>query len=412
MKHSIGMIVTAVFMAGSAWAEPVTNRVYDPCFIGFETDPAMEYGGRDIATLDSTLSRLMGEVLRTDRTPALAMFYELPFALGFSTVQHEVFGHGSRAREYSLDPVYAFGLDFSGSTGLRKDPETMEQNVVIAAGGTEGDSVMAHRLLMDLYTGDGADGSKIPLMFMAKIDVSLYCLITADPSKNPADFTTEYNSGNDVAYYLTARQAQRVHGDPAEVWNNAFALNFRDPLLKDDYNEAQMAALWNLADPALAASLYGYVADHLVAGKSQVSPPVIPLGGGYGLTAGTRAFLGPEEVTRFLDLYLVTPGPLVTVYARDLQNSMDQSFGFGGGLYKIPLGTRIALSMFGDFWKTPESAEQFYEGSGWNACGEITTMLHETVGLSWKLGSKSDGYFPGTPMGAGVYGGAGLLLAF
>ena len=39
-------------------------------------------------------------------------------------------------------------------------------------------------------------------------------------------------------------------------------------------------------------------------------------------------------------------------------------------------------------------------------------MFSDAVGLSGKLGGKSEGFFPGTPMAEGVYGGAGVLVAF
>lgn len=409
MKHGLILSLAVALGACLSQAAPLTNRVFDSYVLGFETEPAMDYGGMDIVSVHSLICRPLGKVTRTSY---VAPVYEFFFAAGLGTFQHEVFGHGSRAREYNLDPDYAFGIDFSGGTGLGKDPETMEQNIMIAGAGTEGDSVMAHRILTDLYTGDGTDGSKIPLMAIAKLDFSLYCLITPSPSGAEEDFNDAYTNGNDIAYYLVSRQAQRRHADPADVWNDNYAIDFSDPMLKDNYDEARAAALWNLADPAALAALYGYVADHVVNGASQVRPPVIPLGGGFGLTAGTRAFLGPSEVTRFLDLYLVTPGPLVTLYARDLQSSVDQTYGYGGGLHKIPLGDRIALSVLGDYWQTPESVEALYTGAGWNACGEITAMLSPYAGVTVKIGNKSEGYFPGTPMEAGLYGGGGLVFAF
>jgi len=412
MRRIAVLVCAGMMVAGAGVAGSSTNRVYDPYFIGFELDPAMDSGGQDVVTLHSAACRAMGWALRTEQHPYLAVPYEFLFAAGLSTVQHEVFGHGSRGREYSLSPTYSFGLDFSGGTSLDKDPVTMEQNIVLSAGGTEGDSVMAHRILLDLYSGDGTDGSKIPLMAIAKIDFSLYCFLTPNPVDSPSDFETEYDSGNDIAYYLTARQAQRRHADPADVWNNNYSIDFRDKALVDNYDDVRAAAIWNLVDPAALASMYGYVADHVIRGQTQVRPPVIPLGGGFGLTVGTRAFLGPEEVTRFLDLYLVTPGPLLTLYVRDLQSSIDQTVGYGGGFYKLPLGSRVKFSLLGDLWQTPNSLEQLYEGSGWNSCGELAWMFNDHIGISGKVGNKSEGYFPGTPMESGVYGGAGLLVAF
>ncbi len=409
MKRVMLSCAILMVVSGVCQARPLTNRVFDAYFLGFETDPAMDYGGRDIVTIHSLISRGFSGMIRTS---TVAPAYEFISALGLSTVQHEVFGHGARAREYNLDPSYSFGLDFSGGTGIGKDPETMEQNLVIAGGGTEGDSIMAHRILADLYTKDGTDGSKIPLMFIGKIDFSVYVLSTSSPTDKQADFTDDYTSGNDIAYYLVSRQAQRRSANPADVWNNDYDVDFDDAVLGDNYDDVRAAAIWNLVDPSLYAALYGYVADHVIAGKSQVRPPVISLGGGFGLTVGTRAFLGPEEVTRFLDLYLVTPGPLVTAYVRDLQGSLDQTYGYGGGFHRLRLGNRVSVSLAGDFWQVPESEVPLYAGSGWNGCGELETMFSDHVGVSIKVGSKSEGYFPGTPMESGPYGGAGLLVTF
>ncbi len=407
--------VLSVLLLGagpSALAGSVTNRVYDPYFLGFETDPAMDFGGRDVVTVHSAASRTLGWALRTERHSCLAPIYEFLFAAGLSTFQHEVFGHGARAREYNLDPEYTFGIDFSGGTGLNKNPESNLQNIVIAGGGTEGDSVMAHQILLDLYSGDGTDGSKIPLMAIAKLDFSLYCLITPDPVDSSGDFGDAYNDGNDIAYYIVSRQAQRRGADPADVWNNDYPIDFSDSQLSDNYDDLRAAAIWNLIDPAALAAMVGYVADHVIGGATQVRPPAIPLGGGFGLTAGTRAFIGPSEVTRFLDLYLLTPGPLLTAYARDLQSSRDQSYGFGGGVHKLPLGRAVTLAAGADYWQTPDAEEALFDGSGWNASGEIGVMVTDHFGLTCKLGSKSDGYFPGTPIDSGVYGGAGVQLAF
>lgn len=409
MKKALVGIGLGWALAAAASAGSLTNRVFDAYFLGFETDPAMDYGGADVTSVHSLLCR---GVSRYVRVSYAAPAYEFFFAGGLSTVQHEIFGHGSRGREYSLDPEYAFGIDFSGGTGLGKDPETMEQLVTIAAGGTESDTILANRILKDLYVGDGTDGSKIPLMAIAKIDFSLYCLITRDPEDARDDFVDDYTNGNDIAYWLVSRQAQRRGGDPSDVWNNEYAIDFSDPLLKDNYDDVRAAAIWNLVDPAALAAMYGYFVDHVFRGRTQVRPPVVPFGGGYGFTVGTRAFMGPAEVTRFLDLYLVTPGPLVNAYVRDLDSSVDRSIGAGAGVYRLPLGKRVSLSMQGDFWQEPDSAEDLYDGTGWNVCGELSVTFSDNFGLSGKVGGKSDGFFPGTPMAEGLYGGAGVQVAF
>ena len=409
MKKALVGIGLGWTLAAAATAGALTNRTFDAYFVGFETDPAMDYGGATVVSAHSLLCRGVSRILPVSYA---APAYEFFFAAGLSTFQHEVFGHGSRGREFGLHPEYAFGLDFSGGTGLNKDPETMEQLLALTAAGTESDTILAHRILKDLYAGDGTDASKIPLMALTKLDFSLYCLITEDPGDSRADFVDAYSNGNDIAYWLISRQAQRRGGDPAAVWDHDYVVDFDDPLLQDNYDDVRAAAIWNLVDPAALAAMYSYVVDHVYRGQTQVRPPVVPLGGEYGLTAGTRAFMGLAEVTRFLDFYLVTPGPLVNVYVRDLDSSVDRTYGAGGGLHRIPLGPRAALSLQADFWKEPESEEGLYDGTGWNASGELSFLFGETVGLSAKVGGKSAGFFPGTPLADGVYGGAGLLVAF
>ena len=412
MKRTFAGLLMGVLLAGVACGEPSTNRVFDPYFLGYESEPAMDYGGRDVVTLHSGLCRTMGWLLSTERHPYLAPAYEWIFAAGLSTVQHEVFGHGSRAREYGLDPSYGFGFDFSGYTSIGKDPKNNEQNILLAAGGAEGDSIMAHCILLDLYTGDGTDGSKIPLMAVAKLDFSLYCLVTSDPGNKSADFHDEFTNGNDIAYYLVSRQAQRRGGDPADVWNGDYRIDFTDPYLSKNYDDLRAAAIWNLADPAALAAMYGYVVDHVIRGRTQVRPPVIPFGGGFGMTAGTRAFIGPEEVSRFFDLYLVTPGPVLTVYGRDLQSSVEQRYGCGGGVYGLKLVDGVTVDFAGDLWTVPASPEGLHDGTGWNACGEVNTLFRDRWGFSCKVGAKSGSYFPGAPTGSGAYAGAGVRVAF
>lgn len=414
------MTQRAMAMAGIlAWASTVlgattndTGGVPTSYFIGYEREPAMDYGGRTLVSLDGALCRGLGEAIGWREHTFAALFYE-GYVGGFlSVVQHEGMGHGGRAREFGLDPSYSFGLDLSGSTSVGKDPESALQNVLLAAGGMEADGVMAQRLLHEFYSGSGTDGAKVPLLAFAKMDFSLYCWSTPDPAESPQDFQNAYEDGNDVAYYLTARQAHRSGTSPADVWNTRYAVDAADPLLSNNYDDLQRAALWNLIDPAFWLTTYSYVVDHLGNRQERLRPPVLPLGEGVGLTAGTRAFLGPDYVTSYLDLYLVTCGPLVQVYGRTLESSTDTSSGYGAAIHHLQLGPRIAVGAQADQWKAPDSVEKLDEGSGWNVMGEVDTLFAGRWGVSVKAGVKSDGWLPGTPVESGVYGGAGVQFAF
>src|SRR5262249_55262970 len=158
------------------------------------------------------------------------------------------------------------------------------------------------------------------------------------PGTSKGDFPDELKRGNDVASWLVARQGERVGADPTAVWNGDYPVDYSDPLLQKNWRGARAAALWNLADPSLAAALVGYFRQHVLGGAIRVHAPVLHLGEGLGVTVGTRAALGPQAVSRFLDLYGALPWGVVTVYVRDLDSSVDRTYGYGAALNGLRLG--------------------------------------------------------------------------
>ncbi|HYU32594.1 MAG TPA: hypothetical protein VEW48_10570 [Thermoanaerobaculia bacterium] len=212
-----------------------TSDVY---FLGYETEPGMDYGGRTVASLQSGLSRAFGSPFhKTTVAPA----WEFPIGALLLLVQHEVGGHGGRGREFGLGPSYGFGFDFSGYTSTKRSPATNEENALVAAGGTEADGVMARRILLEALEPKGVDGAKIPLALMAKLDLSRYILETAGPGSK--DFAQKYRDGNDMAFWAVARQAQRDKADPADVWNGSYEIHPGDRLLDDTWHDARVTAI-------------------------------------------------------------------------------------------------------------------------------------------------------------------------
>ena len=97
MKKRLVGIGMGWALAAAASAGSLTNRAFDAYFLGFETDPAMDYGGASVVSVHSLLSRGISRVVPISYA---APAYEFFFAAGLSTFQHEVFGHGSRGREF------------------------------------------------------------------------------------------------------------------------------------------------------------------------------------------------------------------------------------------------------------------------------------------------------------------------
>ncbi|MFL6200160.1 MAG: hypothetical protein ACJ76J_13355 [Thermoanaerobaculia bacterium] len=384
---------------------PAQAQARDLYFLGYETEPAMDFGGRTLTSLHSGLSRAFGSIGDVgERHPGLAPAWEFPVGAAILLVQHEVGGHGGRGREFGLGPSYDFGFDFSGSTTTERAPRTNEELLLLASGGTEADQVLARRVLLDLLRPEGADGAKIPLAMMAKLDLTLY--IAGTPRPRPGDFSEEVESGNDMAIYLVGRQSQRLGASAADVWNNVYPIDFGDPLLEDNWHDARLTAAWNLLDPSLIGAVFAYFRDHVLGGEERVRAPMLRVGG-IGLALGTRGALGPQSVSRFLDLHAVTSRGIFTVYVRDLDSSVDRTFGLGAGVHGLKLG-RIGLGLSADLWDEPEAPEGLYQGSGWNATAEVDALLSDRWGLSAKLGSKSEGFLPGLPLEDGIYLGFGI----
>lgn len=386
----------------------------DPYFLGYETEPAMDFGGRALSSLHSAISRAfesIGDV--GERHPGVAPAWEFPLGAAILLVQHEVGGHGGRAREFGLGPSYGFGVDFSGYTSTDKAPRTNEELTLLAAGGAEADQVLARRVLLDLLRPEGADGAKIPLAVMAKLDLTLYVASTPrpEPGDDEGDFPDEYASGNDVAIYLVSRQAQRQNFSAFDVWNNNYRIDFSERLLEDNWDDARLTAAWNLLDPSLVAAVFAYFRDHVLRGEDQVHVPGLRLSPGVQLMLGTRGALGPQSASRFLDLHAAMSHGVFTVYLRDLDSSVDRTFGIGAGTHGLRLG-KVDLGLSFDLWEEPDAPEQLYEGNGWNATAEIDALLSTRWGLAAKVGSKSKGFLPGLPAEDGIYIGLGVLGAW
>jgi hypothetical protein len=374
----------------------------------------MDFGGRVLASLDAGACRLMSTAFHADQRPAVASAWEGGFGLLTSVVQHEVNGHGGRAREFGLDPSYGASWDLTFYTEIHKDPETNEQNVLIAAAGSEASGVLFRQILLDLYRPEGREASLIPLAVFSKLDLPLYMLITRkpEPGGGNGSFEDQYKTGNDPAYYLVSRQALRNGADPADVANGRYAIDFTDPLLTENWRDARTTALWSLLDPALGFALYSYITGHIMKGEMRVHPPTLRLAEGYGLTASTRGALGISEVSRFLDIIATLPRAVATLTVRDLDSSVDRTWGWGLGLHSLRIGRSVEVGAEGDWWREPEAPEAPSGGQRWNATARVDLLFKGRWGLSAKAGKKTAGFFPGAPTESGSYFGFGVQAAF
>jgi hypothetical protein len=105
----VTLIAMLLFMAGHGLLSSVQVACAegDPISGGIESEPAMGYFGDFLVSVQSELGRRMRDlVIRENMMMGLTASWEWPVALGLMIIQHEVAGHGGRAREFSLRPRY------------------------------------------------------------------------------------------------------------------------------------------------------------------------------------------------------------------------------------------------------------------------------------------------------------------
>jgi hypothetical protein len=386
---------------------------FDPSLVAWSSEPAMAYGGLTLASVQRISSQLLGSTDAARRLSGLAAAWEFPFAQLLSIVNHEVNGHGGRGREFGLEPHYGFDLlRMSAYTGTTRVPKSRDEIIAICGAGTEADSVLAHELLVDLVRPDGAEASMLPLALLAKLDLTLYVAITVRPdAANGTDFREQYQDGNDIANYLVGRQGQRRGLDLNDLWNQVADVDFGDPLLRKNANAARVAALWNVLDPVLIAAVVEYAREHLGKGAVRIRAPMLDFGGTVGLSAGTRAFLAPSYVTRYLDVYARVPFGVGFVYLRDLDSSVARTWGWGGAFTLAPPGWRLSAGVTVDRWDEPASAEHGDGLPGWNVAGEVRIPTGSRLGLVVNVGRKTAGFVPGRPVNEGTYAGIGVMVS-
>lgn len=387
------LLATYCAVAMTLWAgAPAAAQdkvTWSPLFLGYETEPGMDFGGRTLASLHTAVSRAIGEIGDVGKKhPGVTPAWEFPVGAAILLVQHEVGGHGGRGREFSLHPSYGFGVDFSGYTTVDTPPQTNEQGSLIAAGGAEADGIIAHRILREMLTAEGTDGAKVPLALMAKLDLTVYVASTEQPGD---DFLDQYHEGNDVAYYLVSRQSARQAGDSRQVWDGVFPVDLGDRLLDRTYDHARATALWNALDPSLVAAGIAYFRQRVLGGETSVRMPALKVGEDISLMIGTRGALGPREVTRFLDLYAACRYGVLSVYARDLDSSTDRTYGFGAHLSGVRLGSVVTVGVKLDSWENPDAAEGPADQAGWNVAGEIDALFGRWGGRRGLRGSGGSG---------------------
>jgi hypothetical protein len=303
------LAVATLLSARSVLAADEASRATQPSDV-LVVDPSfgMEGGVRSSATLrrlvfgyERGLPTLvhLDEGKKVDRAIALVgrltklVFLDEPFAELEAIAVHEVFGHGSRSRDfgYTSTPKFALPGIYCALLGGSADdactsfaagalPNSVDKALAINAGGIESNHLTAWWQNARLSMGSGRFHHSDMLVY------ALSKLVYAASLAKPPTPTPSLN--DDVDNYLSGLQRRFNRPDRSARQ----AMNVRLPT----------AYIWNFVDPVFWFSLYSIVFDSILQGKHEGQIP-LPHVGRTSFLPSPRFNLSPFGAEHYLDLF-------------------------------------------------------------------------------------------------------------
>ncbi|MFO0663679.1 MAG: hypothetical protein U0174_06985 [Polyangiaceae bacterium] len=428
MSHSVlaslAVAFAATLVAGTALAsEPDAPAEAPLTFVFGNPRLGMEGGVRTFDSLGRlvvyTTSAVPAGVFQDETTPhgkALGVFgrigklvlFDEPVAEFEGTAIHEVFGHGSRAREFHMSASYTFTLPgvycflFSPECGSRGHTQraafakTVDNEIAIVAGGVEANYLTAHWVNARIAETAGRVRYDDALLY------SLSKMQYAGSFFGLKSASTATSGSNDIENYalLLADRQNRLRSTD------------RDRIAM----RLTLASLWNLADPMLWASIYGLLVRYVAVGERTWQLP-LPRVLGATVFAVPRFNLAPFGAEHYVDVFMHHSRMTANVYARVGSSGNGSYAGAGARVFRFKLGERVYGGTELDVWKQPEllfeerAVYNRRELWGWNVATTAEWRFHERVGMFGRFGYKTRGHLMGQPLAEGVHGYFGLTLS-
>lgn len=342
-----------------------------------------------------TLGRLVKLVLVD------SFFVQLEFG-----VTHEVFGHGARGRENGLNPSFRFSLpypyrwvldakvDHGAVTLVEGHTGVLERDLLFFSGGIEANHFGAWLLQTEfLIPRRRAHYSEALLYLVSNLYYSDSAFFGLENRSSDSD--------NDVQSYVTGLQ---------ERFNQ-----WRDRDRSRVENRLKIAWLWIFADPTLWLSFWHVIVDYAFLGERWMNFPMLKLDA-FRFFPGTRFNSSPFGAEHYLDLFMLKDDLLFDLYGRVGSSGLASYWGAGIRAFGYKPGFGLELGGELDVWNQPEilfeQRNVFFRPNTWGASTAVhaTWMFYCPIGITGKLGAKTQGYLMGQPVDGGVYGYVGLSL--
>lgn len=314
-------------------------------------------------------------------------FFEFTLSSFAAVVQHEVFGHGARAREFNVPDIgYHINL-YSGATTYPTeyfnslDPN---QRAMITAGGVEATSILSQQIEID-WIKEGAIDSRAATMYLVNsLDESVYAFGLDGNALHPDNDSYSY-IGN------------------VNIWFDKEALT---------PNKLKWAVAWNWLDPMLYLSTWSLF-KYLWMGQSNFEFSTLHIGDTRFMPT-TRTYLTPygPEYNLLLNLYT----PEKKYYGINLRYARTDGKTAGGiDLNVNPVKTNECFYIVNKIsaWRQPhllqnDTATNNTSKYGFGEFLAIYYRLAHGIYAKGELGYKLSGYIPGRQLSKGVYWSVGF----
>ncbi len=332
----------------------------------------------------TTSRKLLGLTYRLGK----GILLDYPVDLMLALVQHEVFGHGARAREFGLKTEkYKLWLPWpygpqGGYISVSGQRQPLHPGITLTMDGVGGNAVLASRVRDRGFQRGRLHYREALLYILASNDLSSYIFKT--PISGPAP-------RNDIRAFLAQLDLyERLPGA-------GFAENHLD------LHDLRRLVLVQAVNPYLALTLYAFAVHYLWRGEPMYALPAFHVRGLRYLPA-IQMGLAPFGVEYFFENLLARDGTLLKVYARYGDGPPGASA--GGGLHATCLlcSGPLNLDLHLDVWTQPDVAldEKDLNTLGRSAGGSVQATLfyrirrpQPSLYLVSQVGYKTRGFLPG-----------------
>lgn len=316
-------------------------------------------------------------------------FLEKLLISSLMVTQHEVFGHGARAREFHM-PITKYVIrPFSGATYFSEidyNKLHLHQKIAFTAGGMEANTILAKRIQGRWLRSNRIDEREASLYLSSSMDETLYILGTKG--------ITHFTEGHDVNKYIS-------------LINNWYG----EPCLTN--TKLRHRVLINFLDPFLYYSWYAF--GHYVYDGSQAlcDFPMISIGD-YRYLPGARLSLapyGPEY--QFLN-HIKTSDHIIQATLRYGNTCGQVSTGAAINITRIFTSDLLNLDLNLNVWNQPklftQHAQPKHQRVGF--AGSVITHyeITEKLDILGQLGYKTTGFLEGETLKRGVIARIGVVM--